>query len=65
MSQGSYYEINVALNGKHHFATAPRSLSFEQQAKDMVVDMRKRFPESEGYSVTCTHYKSAGHKTNF
>lgn len=62
---GSYYEINVALKGRHYFATAPRSLSFVQQAKEMVIDMRKRFPESEGFSVTCTYYEVIGRRSDF
>jgi len=62
---GSYYEINVALNGQHYFATAPRSIVSEDKAKTMMSDMRKRFPESEGFSVCCTHYESVGHRKEF
>ena len=62
---GSYYEINVALKGQHYFATAPRSIVTEEKAKTTMADMRKRFPESEGFSISCTHYQSVGHKTFF
>jgi len=46
-----YYEINVARDGKHFFATAPRSITY---IKDLQVKLKvfvEKFPESEGYSI--------------
>ena len=62
---GSYYEINVSLRGHHYFATAERSIRYKETAQQMTEEFRKRFPESEGFSVTCTHQESIGHRTDF
>lgn len=56
----SYYEINVALHGRHYFATAPRSLTLYTEAQRALADFRKRFPVCEGFTVTCTHWDSLG-----
>ena len=47
-----YYEINVALNGKHLFATAKRSLTSELRMKECLKVFMEKFPESEGYSIS-------------
>jgi len=54
----SHYEINVSLNGKHFFATAPRSCRDEEDARRLMADFKTRFPESEGFQVTCAHWKA-------
>ena len=53
----SYYEINVSRNGKHIFATAPRSLSGHEPEEAMAVTylMDNKFPKSEGYEVSVAH----------
>lgn len=56
----SYYEINVALNGKHLFATAPRSCITRSEYKKVLAIFKKKFPESEGYSITATYWACAG-----
>lgn len=58
----SHYEINVALNGKHYLATNPRSLDAynPKKIKDALADFAKRFPESEGFSISCTKYVISG-----
>jgi len=61
----SYYEINVALDGQHFFATAPRSTQNENQARELVKSFRRRFPESEGFQITCTFWKSEGYAQKF
>lgn len=45
------YEINVAKNGKHYFATAERSLRDRDEAITAAKDFKRRFPESEGFTV--------------
>lgn len=56
------YEINVAKNGKHFFATTARSATDEQTARKLFDDIKARFPESEGFSVSCTRWDCVGHK---
>lgn len=53
----SHFEINVALNGSHLFATAPRSCVSERKARTVYAEIRARFPESEGYSVSVTYWE--------
>ncbi len=61
----SYFEINVALNGRHLFATAPRSAVTKQEALFLVNEIRGKFPEEEGFSVSCTYYECIGHSCGF
>lgn len=49
-----YYEINVSLNGRHFFATAPRSITYHELAKEMVKLFIEKFPVEEGYAVSCS-----------
>ena len=55
-----YFEINVSKNGLHYFATAERSLTSEKEARAVAVDMQRRFPPSEGFQVSLTHYECRG-----
>lgn len=54
------YEINVAFNGKHLFATHERSLSnlLPDDALKVFHLMEEKFPKSEGYEVTMTEWKT-------
>ena len=45
-------EINISKNGKHYFATAERSLNFKSEGIKMFKDLKKRFPESEGFKLS-------------
>lgn len=55
-----YFEINVALNGKHFFATAPRSITtFGEMLKSYKI-FKEKFPKSEGYEISVTHYATTG-----
>ena len=56
----SYYEINVAKNGVHFFATTPRSIQSENSAKTMFDEFTNRFPANEGFNITCVYWKSEG-----
>lgn len=62
MSSPSHYEINVAKDGKHVFATSPHSGQFwtEEQANEMYEMLRTRFPAEEGYSLSMTYWECAG-----
>ena len=61
----NHYEINVSLNGRHFFATAPRSCVDEMQAQIVAFELQKRFPASEGFEVSCTYWQASGSKINF
>jgi hypothetical protein len=58
----SHYEINVALNGKHFFATAPRSLRDKWQVERVLPVLLERFPAKDGYSVGVTYYECLGYQ---
>jgi hypothetical protein len=46
-----YIEFNIALNGKHFFATHKRSCTNSEQAIKLNEVLQDKFPESEGYSI--------------
>lgn len=50
----SHYEINVSLDGRHLFATAPRSCVTKRDAQTVYRQLAKRFPESEGFAISVT-----------
>lgn len=49
-----HYEINVAKDGRHFFATAERSITNQWDFEKVIATIREKFPESEGYKVTAT-----------
>jgi hypothetical protein len=57
-----HYEINVAQNGRHLFATAPRSCTSVRQTEELTKLFASKFPEAEGYEVTCTKWETVGTK---
>lgn len=59
----SYFEFNVALNGHHLFATAPRSFpnTRRDEAKRFYKDLCEKYPEHEGYSVSVTEWVCVGY----
>lgn len=59
-----YYEINVALNGKHFFATAKRSITSTHTLKAVYSVLKEKFPESEGFSISVTKWETVGHEIN-
>ena len=46
-----YIEFNIALNGKHFFATTERSCTNSIEADKVYKVLLDKFPESEGYSI--------------
>jgi hypothetical protein len=53
-----YYEINVAYNGVHYFATADRSLRTKAEALQMYRHFTRLFPKEMGYTLSlkeCMH----------
>ena len=61
-----YYEINVAKldekTGKyeHFFATDERSIRNMFKLEEVVNVFKEKFPEEEGYKLTCTHWETVG-----
>ena len=49
-----YYEINVTFQRRHLFATAPRSIQSKAEADRLLSLFAVKFPESEGFIVTCS-----------
>lgn len=54
------YEINVAKNERHYFATHERSLRTRGEALDMARHFKRLFPESEGYEITLRETRTTG-----
>lgn len=65
-----HYRINVAerdgvaFDGSprfvHLFATAPGSCRTQADAENVLIALRARFPEAEGFKITVTHWTSRG-----
>ena len=61
---GDYFEINAVLNGRHFFATAPRSITTFGDMAEAYSIFKEKFPESEGYDITVTNYVTTGKSMN-
>lgn len=55
-----YYEINVALNGKHFFATNERSVTNKTKLNEIYNVFREKFPPEEGYGITVSFIETIG-----
>ena len=55
-----YYEINVALNGKHFFATDKRSIRHESELKRVYKVFQEKFPTEEGFDIIVSQYETSG-----
>lgn len=51
-----YYEINVAKNGSHYFATAQRSITNRAKCIELIQDLMERFPDSEGFRLSVSYH---------
>ena len=60
-----YYIINVALNGKHLFATAEHSARDASEAARLFTLFIEKFPAIDGYDVTCTRWEQAGQRLSY
>jgi hypothetical protein len=59
-----HYTINISLNGYHLFATADHSLCDTQEYIRCFAILKAKFPESEGYKVDGTLWKTIGNSVN-
>ena len=55
-----FYEINIAKNGVHFFATAERSITTETKLKIIYDALKKAFTEKEGYTLTVQKFATYG-----
>jgi len=55
-----YYEINVARNGEHLFATAKRSLESRDKAWSLFHELAMKFPRATGHVVSVTRWSETG-----
>jgi hypothetical protein len=55
-----YYEINVALKGRHFFATAERSITCEDDLKTVYKALAERFKEEDGFKLSVTKWSKTG-----
>ena len=55
-----YYEINIAKNGSHFFATAERSITDRKKLSTVYNKLKEAFPEEEGYSIMVNRYEERG-----
>lgn len=56
----SHVEIIVSKNGKHLFATHPRSLRDKHEADTVYKELYTRFPKNEGFDITVTGWVVEG-----
>ena len=54
------YEINISKNGKHHFATAERSLTTLGGATKLYNELKEFYPESQGFKLSLTKWETIG-----
>ena len=59
-----YYEINVALNGQHFFATDKRSITTERALKEVYAVIKKKFPAEEGFDILVSRIETKGRYVN-
>jgi hypothetical protein len=62
--ENMYYEINIALNGKHFFATDERSITNKDKLEDIYNVFKEKFPKEEGYDISVTRFELAGKYIN-
>ncbi len=55
-----YYEINVALQGQHFFATDKRSITNKQTLEKVYKVLKDKFPLEEGYDIIVSQYETVG-----
>lgn len=54
------YEINVALNGQHFFATDKRSITNQMALEKVYRVLKEKFPLEEGYDIIVSKYETVG-----
>lgn len=57
-----HFEINVALNGRHYFATHERSITSAEKCVEIATELEKRFPVSDGFHISISGQVAYGHQ---
>lgn len=55
-----HYEINVARNGQHFFATAERSITTRAKLLEVFDEMKRAFPAAKGYTLSVSEQQTVG-----
>jgi acid stress-induced BolA-like protein IbaG/YrbA len=55
-----HYEINVAKDGHHLFATHERSLTSPKKTKEVYDKLVEAFPKNEGYAISISYWETVG-----
>jgi hypothetical protein len=58
------YQINVAKDGKHFFATAEHSILNESKLHEVYDELVKAFPKKNGYDIIVTRWEKIGYGVN-
>lgn len=56
-----YYEIIVSKKGKHYFSVGDRSLTDSNKAKEVYIDLRRRFPAHEGFELRALYHPESSY----
>ena len=58
------YEINISLNGHHHFATAKRSLGDQDTLIEVYNQLEKAFPCKDGYKLSVSYLRETSQRVD-
>src|SRR5687768_9933486 len=59
-----YFQIHIAINGKHIFSTDERSTQDAATLMQVAKVLNEKFPTSEGYSLTVSYFTESGRGIN-
>lgn len=60
-----YYEINVAKNGQHYFATAERSIYDNETAQKIANELATLYTKDKGFTITISKWQKCGESIEF
>jgi len=55
-----WFEIIVSKDGTHFFATAKRSITTVEQAKEVYRVFKRKFSPYDGYKITVSRWQETG-----
>jgi hypothetical protein len=56
----THFEINVAKDGEHFFATREASLPTREKTEAVLKEIRRAFPASGGFEISVTEVQTRG-----
>lgn len=54
------YEINIAKNGHHYFATADRSLNSPEKTLQVYDELKQIYTKEKGFEITISKWQTVG-----